>query len=80
VVLCLVPLREGELRVQGARWCLYGEVWGRHTFKRDGRLMQKTRVQRSTRQVGEALQLRRSDCTTTHSGPRGRTAGSPFYF
>jgi hypothetical protein len=47
VILCLCPLKEGKLRVLGVRWCLYGEVWGLHMFKRKGRLLQKSRQQRA---------------------------------
>jgi hypothetical protein len=50
VILCLCPLKEGKLRVLGVRWCLYGEVWGLHMFKRKGRLLQKTRAQRAMQQ------------------------------
>jgi len=60
VVLCLCPRRKGELRVTGVRWCLYGEVWGRHSFERMGPLLHATRKQRATRERAPDLMLQAS--------------------
>ncbi len=53
VTLCFCPLKVGELRVVGVRWCLYGEVWGRHRFERQGPLLHATRAQRASRARAE---------------------------